>query len=215
MKNFKYTSIAIVILLAWTGYFYFKNSNNSDNKALNKDKEAAHSFSAIKKNTQKIIKSAPYNDTAVSKTENLKKSKSLKSDLPEVSYSMDEVFKLSDSYPEEKERLLAIAKSPNPFLEQKITVNPHTTQDIKQEELGAIKVMAIRVILEKEKSKATILNDLSNIIREAQDPTIVAIAESMQRAVKNNRDFSNDYIEAINNMPIDDDPHDKKSNKDD
>lgn len=207
MKNFKHLAI-IVSVAAVTIYLIFnpkidKGVNDAGNDSKKPVDESVVSESPETKPSMTNKSSNPKTD---SKNDKLTK-RNKDSKMPEVTYSLKQVFELSEIYPKEKEKLLRIVKKPNPFLEEKIKVEPHSVQDIRQEEYGAIKVMAMRVILEQEKDQSIILQDLSDIIREAEDPTIVAIAESMKKSVTNNRDFTKDVTDAINNLPIEGDEH--------
>ena len=210
MKNFKLIAISIVVAVVGF-YFILSSVKEPEKKSVNKDvaeiidKTSADDLGDLEQINKKSTK-----ETSSEQTLNPNKPDSQK--MPQVDYSLEQVFKLSEIYPKDKEKLLQIAKSPNPFLEEKIEVKPHSVQDLKQEEFGAIKVMAMRTILEQEKDKSVILDDLSDIIREAQDPTIVAIAKSMKQSVTNNGDFAKDVTDALNNLPLEDDPKDTDHN---
>lgn len=214
MRTFKYITIIVAVSAVVVYLIFTPNIDSKNNRAVT-DNETAQPTEKRPKSTDKLkieTESSPEKLSIKDDKQNKKTFKNNKDHkMPEVTYSIEEVFKLSEVYPKQKEKLLQIAKKPNPFLEEKIKVEPHSVQDLKQEEYGAIKVMAMRVILDKEKDKSIILQDLSDIIREAEDPTIVAIAESMKKSVTNNRDFTKDVTDALNNMPIEESDKGDKS----
>ncbi len=108
--------------------------------------------------------------------------------------------RLSKEWPKSKPQLLRVVMGPDLFKENKVTVEPHTANEIRQRQMGAVKVASLRVLVEKEKSKAQRLKDLAHIAQNAADETIRSIAEEARKAVENDRPFFKDTLDAISNI---------------
>lgn len=110
------------------------------------------------------------------------------------------IRELKTKYPKSKPQLLQSITAPDRFHEKNIPVLPHTSDEILQRQMGAIKVFALKVLLESEKNKSMLLNDLDQIIRTAQDPTLKEIARAARTSVESDRPFIQDQVDAISNL---------------
>lgn len=108
---------------------------------------------------------------------------------------LDKVADLSKKYPESKPQLLDIITKEDPFKTKGI--EPHTNDEIMQRKLGAVKVVALRSLLEKETDQDTLKRDLINISRLAKDPTIHHIAKAALKSVEDGRSFFDDHLDGV------------------
>lgn len=105
---------------------------------------------------------------------------------------------LSENYPQSKRDLMAL-------LTQDQEINPapvHSAEEIAQNKKGALKVLALKVLVEKEKDKDQLYKDLNEISERSSDAALVKIVEEVLKADQQGRNFFDDFSEAISSMPL-------------
>ena len=118
------------------------------------------------------------------------------SQTPSYQYNSEQVYEWIQSYPNDKDKLLEVAISEDPYAAQGIEVNPHTSDQINQEKFGAMRVMALQALYDNENNKEDKIKNLNYIIENAKDPVIVSIAESIMKSSESGRDYVEDFLEA-------------------
>jgi hypothetical protein len=112
------------------------------------------------------------------------------------------VAQLAKQLPQSRQQLLDIAVKADVYKKEKKSVDAHTMDDITQNQMGAIKVMALRALMTQEKDTETIKDDLNYVIQKAQDPTIVKVAKAAKSSLEKGRPFFKDFLDAISGMPL-------------
>jgi hypothetical protein len=152
----------------------------------------------------------PHTETSNGEVHSGSKETSGKVDLPsaisQFNYKQEaqEILNLAKQWPTSKSKLLQITLNEDEFKKNKIAVAPHTANEILQRKMGAVKIMSLRVLLEKELSKEKKLQDLDYISQNTKDTTIQRIAVEARKSESNDRPFFKDTIEAISNLEITD-----------
>jgi len=114
----------------------------------------------------------------------------------EYKFTKDIVYQWIQNYPETRQKLLEVATSEDPYVTSNVQVKPHTTHEIKQQKYGALRVMALRALFDKEPSKSKKEKNLQYIIQNAKDNVIKDIAKSIFKSHQKGRDYTKDFIEA-------------------
>ena len=83
-----------------------------------------------------------------------------------------------------------------------MTVAPHSFDEILQRQMGAVKVFALKVLLEKEKSRDEKLQSLRLIFQQAKDPAVKSIAKAAFESTQKNRPFFKDTVTAISQLSV-------------
>lgn len=116
---------------------------------------------------------------------------------------VQKVRNLSQNFPESKLELLAIITTKDPFKAVNKTPKPHTTDELLQRKIGAVKVLALRALVINEQNKNTLKKDLISIALNAGDPTITHIAKAMLKSAEDNRSFFDDFNNGLDlEMPL-------------
>jgi hypothetical protein len=95
---------------------------------------------------------------------------------------------------------MAVAVQEDVFKSRHIEVRPHTLNEITQNQMGAVKVMALRALFENEKDPQRLMNDVNAVIQTAKDPTIVEIAKAARESLQKGRPFFKDFLDGIANL---------------
>jgi hypothetical protein len=109
---------------------------------------------------------------------------------------------LASQYPESKNQIITLIQKEDPFKSRKIKVRPHTSDELTQRKMGAIKVLALKTLLQKETNRDLLKRDLENISNRALDPTIVEIAKAALKSENEGRSFIDDFSDGVDtNLP--------------
>lgn len=111
------------------------------------------------------------------------------------------ILLLGKNYPQSKEELMTLVLAESPFKNKE--VKPHSTDEITQQQQGALKVLALRMILKSSsssKDKEQLMADLQTIIKNAKDPTMSKVARAVLKSVKRGRPFFKDFGDAISQL---------------
>ena len=189
IQNFKRPLIIGGLLsLVALGFYFFNSSHDQGNSKTN---VALKNNSFIQKNNplKKQLDGQPLN---TSPQEPVTLSFQAK---------QEEIIELGENYPQSKEKLMALILSADPFKNR--AVKPHSTDEIEQQKQGALKVLALRMILKNSsspKDKEQLIDDLQTIIEKAKDPTMSKVAQAVLKSVKRNRPFFRDFGDAIKQL---------------
>lgn len=112
------------------------------------------------------------------------------------------VTELAKKLPQSKSQMMAIILKEDIFKSGKRTVRPHTIDEITQRQMGALKVMALRSIMSSETDPGVIRRDLDEVIKNAQDPTIVKIAQAAKDSLDKGRSFFDDFLNGLASLPL-------------
>ncbi|MGH1468105.1 MAG: hypothetical protein ACRBBP_04375 [Bdellovibrionales bacterium] len=160
-------------------------SHKEPGKAITKDDHSDHQHEhhSAKNNTKNSIDRTPTNSA------------------PKVVFSykneVAKVQKLSKNLPESKAELIDLIKKADPFKEEGRSVKPHTSDELTQRKIGAVKVLALKALVTNETQKDILKRDLINISRNALDPTIRQIAKASLESEEKGRSLHDDFNEAI------------------
>lgn len=124
------------------------------------------------------------------------------SDFPNFNYAEEsqQIFKLEKNFPRSKPELIKIIVSPDRFQVENKKVEPHTNNEITQRQMGALKVLALKVLMTNETSKGTLSKDLQSIIQAAQTTTMKNIATAALDSHEKGRNFFPDSVNAISHL---------------
>jgi Asp-tRNA(Asn)/Glu-tRNA(Gln) amidotransferase B subunit len=112
------------------------------------------------------------------------------------------VGRLLKSYPASKNQLLELVTEQDPFKISGNEAKPHTVSEIVQNQMGALKVMALRGLVEGEQDSQVVENILESIISRAKDQTMVHISKAVLEARRQGRSLFKDFPDAIADMPL-------------
>ncbi len=135
----------------------------------------------------------------VKKVSNHREPASLKESNIKFQEKAKEILSFTENYPENKDKLIEVVSSKDVFKDNEQEPVPHSVNDILQQKEGALRVLALRLLMENE-SKDTFKEDLGKIIREAKDPTMSKIAQEVLKSVEKGRPFFEDFPNAIENL---------------
>lgn len=95
-----------------------------------------------------------------------------------------------------KKKLLSIVLAEDIYKGKDRNVEPHSIDEIRQNQQGALKVMALRALMKQEENDV-LTDDLNDIITEAKDPTIRNIASAALDSLKKGRPFFTDFLNGL------------------
>jgi len=113
---------------------------------------------------------------------------------------INEILALASDYPSSKSALIAHILKKDPYEELGQEVKPHSLDEIKQRQRGALKIIALRVIVENEKDKQTLLKDLIELKSQLTDPTLKAITQAVYDSAIKDRPFFEDFPKAVSRL---------------
>lgn len=113
------------------------------------------------------------------------------------------VQELVKRFPKSKPELLSIVIDKDIYKESNKEVKPHSISEIQQNQMGAVKVLALRELMSREQSDQALVSDLDYIIQNAKDPTIVKIAQAAKESVSKGRSFFDDFVDGLSDLEID------------
>lgn len=112
------------------------------------------------------------------------------------------VQELIRQWPASHGELLEVVVQADLFKEQKKPIDPHSLDEIQQNQMGAIKVLALRELIKQDRDPLAIMKDLDYIVQRAQDPTIVKIATAAKESLVKGRSFFDDFVGGIESLEI-------------
>jgi hypothetical protein len=112
------------------------------------------------------------------------------------------IAELVSRLPQSKPILLEMIEKEDVFKNPKTHLKEHSIDEITQNQLGAIKVMALRALIKAEKDPDQIKQDIDHIIQAAKDPTIVKIAQAARDSIDKGGHFPDDLLNGIDQMPL-------------
>jgi HD superfamily phosphohydrolase len=120
--------------------------------------------------------------------------------------SLRKLAEKAKTSPEALDELIVIALGEDFYKERGQEPKPHSLNEIKQNQQGALKVMALQGIVKSSKNRSTTASNLNRIISESKDPTIRKIAKAMLDSHKKGRSFVKDFGDGVLNqgLPTDD-----------
>ncbi len=101
---------------------------------------------------------------------------------------------LATQLPESRVQLLEIITSEDPLKQKEI--KPHSMDEIQQNKRGAVKVLALKALMQL-KDKKMLQENLGQIIATAKDPTIRKIAKAAKDSMDQGRSLFEDFPEAV------------------
>ncbi len=110
---------------------------------------------------------------------------------------------LVGNFPQSKPQLISIITSENPFHSKKKEAKAHSREELLQRKAGAVKILALRKLVELEKDKTNLMHDLITISRNAKDPSLAKIAKASLLSLEQGRSFFDDFRNGVNTeMPL-------------
>ncbi len=113
---------------------------------------------------------------------------------------VQEILAMAQDYPHSKSALINHILEKDPYEQLGQEVKPHSLDEIKQRQKGALKIIALRVIVENEKDKATLLRDLTELKGRLTDPTLKAITQAVHDSASKDRPFFEDFPKAVSRL---------------
>lgn len=151
-------------------------------------------------NTSKISKKDVKTKKALKSEETaVRKPASLKSSTAAFNQKSREIIDLAKNFKENKQKLIEVVSSKDVFKSAGKEPDPHSVDDIIQQQEGALRVLALRLLMKNE-SSTNLKDDLNTIINKAKDPTMTKIAEAALKSVEEGRPFFEDVPNAIYNL---------------
>ncbi len=112
------------------------------------------------------------------------------------------VQNLVAKFPASRPQLLQIIQRPDPYKEKGQTVEPHTLQEQTQNQMGAVKVLALRELMKNQTNLTQLAKDLHHVAEAAEDPTIRRIAKAAEESLDQGRSFFDDFLEGLDRLPL-------------
>lgn len=189
-------------------YLNYNSKNNHDHdihdKHANSNKDSHHEKhvdSKTQKSTDKLNKvSHDHSD----KTEYTAQEKDIIKKTRSLSYEKEteRVREMTKNYPKSREEIIQFVSKNDPYKEANIAVKPHTVDSIKQNQIGALKVLALKNVHLKETNNQSRIKFYEDLLSKAKDPTIVKILKASIDSAKQGRDFSKDFLDGVENQPL-------------
>lgn len=114
-----------------------------------------------------------------------------KADFINKSFVYEEELKkletLKTQLPESKPELVKLVTSSNPYEKENIPLRLHSTEELTSRRMESLKIMALKILMDHEKSKVAIMGDLNTVIKSASDIKIKQFALSERESVQNKR----------------------------
>lgn len=193
IKSYIYKN-KVLILIFTVSLFYVLVATKAQNEKVDVSKTGSETVTAKTKQTsQNLIK-----------YKTLKESSSpSKNSKDKTTTTLKNIKDLAENFPQSKPQFLSIITADDPFSSEKNSLNAHSEDELLQRKLGAVKILALRKLVELEKDPASLKNDLVSISRNAKDPTIAKIARAVLQSSKQNRSFFEDFRNGINtDLPL-------------
>ena len=197
--------ISLLALLIGLVFFYFYKNNASKNLEHSKQnivkKITDSTQQDLKSKTKKRIglnHTHDHSHTDTNHTHQKKYSKPI-----DFSYQTEskKLLELIQNFPQSKSELLKVITTENPIKNPK----PHSLSSLQQQQIGGLKVLALRSLYEKQRTqKTTLAKDLSYIAQSAKDPSLAAMAQDALSSLDSGRPFFKDRLDGIQNLPIPD-----------
>ncbi len=201
-KFFKIIKWPVLILVLAFLYVRYSDTRNSSHEHEN-DYDHEHeqvgqdqSGSKAAKQKKTAAKDSQVKSNSVTQKEIIKKIRSF-------SYEEEtkRINKMTSQYPETRQQIIDLVSKSDPYKDAKIEIEPHTVDSIKQNQIGALKVLALKSIETKEKDISKRVKFYQDLLAQAKDPTIIKIARAGLESAKQGRPFLKDFIDGINNGP--------------
>lgn len=191
--------VLIATVLVGGLLYYFLNSNPLAHDHDDHDHDHNHEHGAGT-DTLSVVE----DDVGHTEHETNSSAATLPSIIASFNYKQEaqKILNLAKQWPASKSMLLQITLGEDEFKKNNISVAPHTANEIRQRQMAAVKIMSLRVLLEKELSKEKKLQDLDYIVNNAKDATLKTIATEAKKSELNNRPFFEDTLDAISNIEI-------------
>jgi len=106
------------------------------------------------------------------------------------------------SYPKSKEELIKVITKEDYYKSRSIAVEPHTIDDVVQNQEGALKIYALRKLMDLERDIEKQEVVLNSVIQIAKDPTVMLIAKAALQSLQKKRSFFTDFTDGIESMPL-------------
>lgn len=182
------------MLLALSLIIFFENEPERLSESRHKDVQAPQKVQAraVAASEQKASEAVGYSHA--SPVNNNDEKFSFKKEAKEI-------IELAEDLPDTKETLIEIVLKKDIYKDPAKKVAPHSASEIYQNQQGALRVLALKALMESGLDNESIKSDLSYIIKNAQDPTIVKIASAARDSVNKGRSLFDDFPKAIGSMP--------------
>lgn len=199
LKSITLSLLSVTILIGLTKWYFSAEESGLqktvtkilDPSPLKEDHDHHHDHSSVmveqKKNLNTDVDSNEETDTA-SKVELVNREE------------VQEILAMAQDYPHSKSALINHILEKDPYEELGQEVKPHSLDEIKQRQKGALKIIALRVIVENEKDKATLLRDLKDLKSRLTDPTLKAITQAVHDSASKGRPFFEDFPKAVSRL---------------
>jgi hypothetical protein len=115
---------------------------------------------------------------------------------------LNQLKKLSLEYPSSHTELIQFIINEDSVTKNLENHKPHSIDERNYLKAGALKVIALKTILEKQTNKETKTKALQKIASMSEDKTLTRIAKAALDAQKEDRPFFKDFIQAINQMNV-------------
>ncbi len=194
MPNFRNKKVSLIILLS-LGFVIFLISKGCEERKVKVNYSSSKSLKRNKKNQSDHRTTKKHQHIDLENENQLSEIKK-----QDASYGSDKehVLKLIKKLPKSKEKLLDFIKSENRL----VHAEPHSVNEKLMHKTGALKVMALRAVVEFSENPSDVENDLKDLAENAQDQTIKNLADAALRSHQDGRSFFKDFVDGIDtSMP--------------
>jgi hypothetical protein len=112
------------------------------------------------------------------------------------------IRELIKKLPQSESQLIAFITKEDYFKAHFKEIKPHSFNEITQNQMGALKVLALKALVSQKMGSQNIQRRLNIVIQKAKDPTIVNIAKAALESTKKERPFFKDFADGIEGLAI-------------
>ena len=194
-KSLKYL---LPVLFLGLAFFLVNIENDQGTKfvsVFSKIPKDSQHLSKKAKHSSRDDKHAKHNQKALSATasEHIHQHFSYKEEIAKIKM-------LASQLPASKSKLIALITKNDIYKEEGREIKPHSQDEIKQNQIGAAKVIALRSLIEHKQDAQVTKDDLEKVINEAADPTITKIAQAALSSLNQGRPFFNDFLDGLQSL---------------
>ncbi|MBY0386143.1 hypothetical protein K2X05_13370, partial [bacterium] len=187
-RAYRLTVGTVLILGATVAWFHFGKSKNTSNTVSH-----AQTTSAQKDTSLSLVPKAQETTGLLAQKTDTKTGFNYQQEVQTV-------LDLEKEWPLSKDKLINRILQEDYFKKNNLTVTPHSFDEILQRQMGAVRVFALKTLLEKEKSRDQKLQYLRFIFQQAKDPAMKSIAKAAFESTAKNRPFFEDTVTAISQL---------------
>ena len=104
-------------------------------------------------------------------------------------HELQKIELLKQQLPQSKQDLVKIVTSLNPYDKEKIPIQLQSSEEITYRQIESLKTLALKALVEHEKSKTSLIGDLNHIIKSAHGDKIKFLAQEARESAQKGQSY--------------------------